>query len=283
MPVPLVESDWLAENLDRSDLRILDCSVVMLLDAEGRYRFEAGRAEWECGHIPGSVFADVIGELSDRDQALPLMMPPPDLFAARMSSYGVSDDSRVVLYDRGNHAWAARVWWMLRAVGLDAAVLNGGWVKWSREGRPTTTDTSSHASGSFSARFRPELVAGKPEVLGSMRAERVCLINALSPEEHRGVRSNFARAGRIPGSENVFCQSLIDPLTGGYLPIEQLRSRFATTQALTAEKVIVYCGAGIAASSDALALSLLGRENVAVYDGSLAEWTADPTLPMEIG
>jgi thiosulfate/3-mercaptopyruvate sulfurtransferase len=283
IPTPLVETTWLAEHLQDSDLRVLDCSVVMV-STGSTYRFTGGRSQWEAGHIPGSVFVDVLEELSDRSHTLPLMMPPMPVFAERMASYGVGNDSTVVLYDRSNHAWAARVWWMLRASGFEsAAVLNGGWHKWTREGRQSTLGSATYPAGEFTPNPSPRLFADKREVVGALLAKQVSLINALSPEQHRGEKTNLARPGRIPGSENVYCQSLIDNDTNTYLPAAELRQIFAATKALSAERVIIYCGGGIAASSDALALTLLGVENVAVYDGSLAEWTADPALPMEMG
>ena len=126
-------------------------------------------------------------------------------------------------------------------------------------------------------------MADKNEVVKALQDDSVALIHALSPEEFTGVSSRYDRPGRIPGSDNVFCQSLIDPDTHAYLPPQRLRAIFEDTAALGADKVITYCGGGIAASSDALALTLLGKDNVAVYDGSLNEWTLDPDLPLETG
>ena len=119
-PSPLVSTDWLHANLGRPDLRVLDCSVVMRIAADGGYSFVAGRDEYAEGHVPGSVFADVLGELAAKDTALPMMMPAPEAFAATMEGYGVGAGTAVVLYDRSNHAWAARVWWMLRACSFEA-------------------------------------------------------------------------------------------------------------------------------------------------------------------
>jgi len=231
------------------------------------------------------VFVDVLGELAAKDHTLPMMMPAIDELAATMEGYGVGEGTEVVLYDRSNHAWAARVWWMLRACGFDAAtVLDGGWQKWLSENRGTSTSPAAYPRGRLVPRLRPELFASKEQVLDSLAEPRVTLVNALSADEHRGVApTRFPRAGRIAGSRNVYCQSLIDPATKTYRPVPELRDLFEQTGALKAERVITYCGAGIAASSDALALTLLGVRDVAVYDGSLAEWTADPTLPMETG
>lgn len=282
MPKPLVESGWLGDHLNDPEIRILDCSVIRQDHDDGSYSFASGREVWESAHIPNSIFVDVLTELSDPDHAVHLMMPPIDVFAGIMADRGVGDGTRVVLYDNSNHAWAARVWWMLRTCGFDnAAVLNGGLNKWQAEGRPTTTDSVNYPVASFSARHRPELMATKETVLESLGAERISIINALSPQMHNGEVVLFPRPGRIPGSSNVYCTSLVDPETMTYVDKEQMRQMFEPTGALSAERVITYCGGGIAASSDALALTLLGVKNIAVYDGSMAEWTADPDLPLE--
>jgi thiosulfate/3-mercaptopyruvate sulfurtransferase len=285
LPSSLVSTAWLADHSDRPELRILDCSVVMRTLPEGGYSFVGGREEWTQGHIPGSVFVDALGELADKNHALPMMMPPLGEFAATMESYGVGEGTEVVLYDRSNHAWAARVWWMLRAAGFDAAaVLDGGWQKWEAESRAASTSPASNRRGHFTARPRTEVFADKRRVLESLGRPDVTIVNALSAEEHSGhAPTRFPRAGRIAGSCNVYCQSLIDPVTKTYRPLPELHERFERAGALNSGRVITYCGAGIAASSDAFALTLLGMRDVAVYDGSLAEWTADPTLPMETG
>jgi thiosulfate/3-mercaptopyruvate sulfurtransferase len=285
IPTPLVGTDWLAANLERQDLRILDCSVVMRFAPDGSYSFVAGRDEYAQAHIPCAVFVDVLGELAATDTPLPMMMPKLVDFAATMERFGIGEGTEVVLYDRSNHAWAARVWWMLKVAGFDtAAVLDGGWQKWLAERRQTSTATGVYCRARFVPRPRRELLADKARVLASVGKPDVTIVNALSPEEHRGAApTRFPRAGRIAGSRNVYCQTLIDPETKAYRPVGELRRLFEEAGALDNDRVITYCGAGIAASSDALALTLLGVPEVAVYDGSLAEWTVDPALPMETG
>jgi len=121
-------------------------------------------------------------------------------------------------------------------------------------------------------------------MLAAFGDDRACVLNALTEEQHRGTGGvTYGRPGRIAGSVNVPARELVDPETHAYLPAELLRARFAAAGALDARRVITYCGAGIAASSDAFALMLLGHEDVAVYDASLSEWAADPSLPMETG
>jgi thiosulfate/3-mercaptopyruvate sulfurtransferase len=202
-----------------------------------------------------------------------------------MERYGVSDDSRVVLYDAGASMWATRVWWMLRAFGFErAAVLNGGWKKWTAEGRPTSSGAApARPRGTFTPRARANLIADWKEVLDSLNDPGVRRVNALSAEEHSGKVTRVARPGHIPGSVNVPAGSLVDPATNAYLDLNELRARFERAGLLGPHRVIAYCGGGIAATGDAFVLSLLGAQNVAVYDGSLVEWSSRPELPMETG
>ena len=281
----LVETDWLEANLDNPAVRVLECTTILRRTDDGRLRAESARDLWAASHIPGSVFADLPGELSDRTAKLRFMMPPAEQFAAAMSSYGVAPGVRAVLYDRAAGMWAARIWWMLRAFGFDdAAVLNGGWTKWTAEGRPTSDAAPVPRTATFEARPRPELIASRDEVVAAIEDGQSCIVNALSEEQHRGDgASPYGRPGRIASSVNVPANSLVDPATNAYLPLDQLRARFAEVGATEAGRTITYCGGGIAASNDAFILTLLGHEHVAVYDASLSEWAADPDLPMETG
>ena len=284
-PQYLVETDWLAQHLDDPNVRVLECTVYLHPKPEGGFRAESGRAKWEESHVPGAGFADLTQELSDRTSPLLYMVPPAAQFAEAMGRYGVGDGVRVILYDRNVNMWAARVWWMLRAFGYDnAAVLNGGWKKWTLEGRPVAADDGVRPPRRFVAEPRPDLIADKQAVLAGVGSRATCLINALTEEQHRGTGGvTYGRAGRITGSRNVAARDLVDPKTHAYLSADELRAKFAASGALEAGRVITYCGGGIAASSDAFVLTLLGKDDVAVYDASLSEWAADPALPMERG
>jgi thiosulfate/3-mercaptopyruvate sulfurtransferase len=282
----LVESDWLAGHLDDPAVRVLECTVYLHpADVPGGYRVESGRAKWAEGHIPGAGFVDLQEELSDRTSKLRFMMPPAAQFAEAMGRAGVGEGVRVILYDRAVNMWAARVWWMLRAFGFDdAAVLNGGFRKWTLEGRPIAADAGTRPPRTFTPRPRPALIADKAGVLAALGESSACVLNALAEEQHRGTGGvAYARPGRIAGSGNVPARDLVDPKTHAYLDADTLRAKFQAAGALDAKRVVTYCGAGIAASSDAFVLALLGRDDVAVYDASLSEWAADPALPMERG
>jgi thiosulfate/3-mercaptopyruvate sulfurtransferase len=282
-PQYLVETEWLTQHLDDPGVRILECTVYLHPKPEGGFFAESGQAKWAESHIPGAGFADLTQELSDRTSKLNYMMPSAEQFAAAMGRYGVGDGVCVVLYDRAVNMWAARVWWMLRAFGFEnAAVLNGGWKKWTGEGRPVSTDTGIRPARRFVATWRPELIADKQAVLAGVGDRATCIVNALTPEQHAGTGGVvYGRPGRIKGSTNVAARDLVDPKTHAYLPAEMLREKFRASGALDAGRVITYCGGGIAASSDAFVLTLLGKDDVALYDASLSEWAADPSLPMD--
>lgn len=280
----LVSTGWLAEHLSDPDLRIFDATVHLRPATPGPYAVESGRADYEAAHIPGAAFLDLAGELSDTHSGLSFTMPGTDAFAAAMGQAGVSRGARVVIYSTTTPMWATRLWWMLRACGFDeAAVLDGGFAKWTGEGRPTEAGARSYAPAELSLAARPGAWADKAEVLAAIGDGAVCTINALSPSVHAGEGStNYGRRGHIAGSRNVPYAALLQA-DGTYQDDEVLRALFAGVGATGRARVICYCGGGISATMDALALARIGHPNVAVYDGSMAEWVRDPSLPMETG
>lgn len=284
-PEFLIECDALERQLGDANLRVLDCTTHLIPDPKVTYQVVPGRADFEKGHIPGAQFVDLQGDLSDKRHRFRFMLPLAQDFAAAMSRFGVGEGTRVVLYSTANPWWATRVWWLLRVFGFDdAAVLNGGWQKWSREGRPIETGPAKpHRPAHFIVREQRPLMAGKEEVLQAIGDGAVCTINALLPEQHAGTGGNsYGRPGRIKGSVSLPAAHLIDPKTNEFLPPIELRKRFEALGAFD-KRVITYCGGGIAASADALALVMLGHPEVKLYDASLGEWATDPNLPMETG
>ena len=278
----LVSTDWLKAHLDDPDLRIVDATVFLRPQQDRTMAVESGRQDYDKEHIPGAVFADIAGDLSDPSTPLRFMLPKPDEFAAAMSALGIGNNHRVVIYSSDHVMWATRLWWMFKVFGFDkAAVLNGGLAKWRAEGNAVTADVPAHPSASFTPAFRPELVAARDDVNEAVDAEGTCLLNALPEEIHRGTSPiHYGRPGHITGSVNVSAFNLLDPVSGTFLPAEDLRSHFAPVLSSDVAQIISYCGGGIAATTDAFALALLGQENVSVYDASLQEWSADESLPM---
>jgi thiosulfate/3-mercaptopyruvate sulfurtransferase len=283
-PEFLVSTEWLANHLDDPNVRILDPSTLLPPKPDfSLYDVVPAREDFEKGHIPGAIFVDVEHELSTPDPKLHFMLPDAQTFARSMENYGVSDDSFVVTYSTTSHWWATRLWWMLKVFGHDrVAVLDGGFQKWKAEGRPIETGPAPvPAPGKYSAREPDrQLVATRDDVLAAINAGDTCTINALRPEQHAGSGGvNYGRRGHITGSVSMPALHHVND-DNTFKSKEELRSIFAP--ALSKPQVITYCGGGIAATSVALALEMLGHKNVKVYDASLTEWAADPELPMEV-
>ena len=213
-----------------------------------------------------------------------MMRPSTEQFIAAMEKYGISNDSLVVLYSTPGQ-WASRVWWLMRSFGFDnAVILSGGLPKWTAEGRAVSNEPCTYAPGSFTATPRPEAFVGKDDVLAAIDDDGTVLINALPAMMHTGEGGGvFGRKGHISGSTNVPFGSMHDPDTDAYLPAVQLAHIFDSVGASNANRVILYCGAGIGSTNLAFALNMLGHDNVTVYDASLSEWGNNASLPMEIG
>ena len=282
-PEYLVETEWLAQH--QREVVVLDCTVHLIPDPKTTYVVKPAREDFEKGHIPGAQFCDVSRDVSDTTQKLNFMRPTPEAFAAAMRRFGISNDTRVVTYSTGNPWWATRVWWLLREFGHDnAAVLNGGWQKWIAEHRAVETGPGTdRAPGSFVVREVRNLMVDKEAVKAAVGDASVCTLNALLPAQHSGSGGNsYGRPGRIAGSVNMPAAHLIDQVTNTFLSPEELRRRLGSVGALD-RPVIAYCGGGIAASADAMILTMLGHTNVRIYDASLSEWAKDESLPMETG
>ena len=287
-PDAIVETDWLAANLDDPALRVFDCTTHLLYDEAppGKpYRVKSGREDYDRGHIPGADFLDLQGELSNTDSPYSFTLPSADQFAAAMAKHGVGSSTRVILYSTANAQWASRIWWMLRAFGFDnAALLNGGFQKWSAEGRPVSTaPAATPAPGDFTARPRPGLFTGKEEVKAAIGSAAACTINALAPELHTGENARYGRPGRVPGSVNIPAASLLNPADNTFRPAEEVAAIFESRGATPQNRMIVYCGGGIAATLDAFLLYQLGYEDITVYDDSMSQWASDESLPIEVG
>jgi thiosulfate/3-mercaptopyruvate sulfurtransferase len=280
----LVSTDWLARNLDDPDLRIFDVTVHLRPATPGPYRIESGRADYETAHIPGAAFLDLARDLSDPNAPLPFTMPSADRLADALGAAGVARGRRVVAYTSTTPMWATRLWWMLRASGFDdAAVLDGGSAKWIKEGRSVESAPRQYKAERLSLAARTGSWADKNEVLAAIGDGAVCTINALSPGVHSGESAmNYGRKGHIKGSRNVPYAALLRE-DGTYRDDAELRALFAAVGAFERPRAICYCGGGISATMDALALTRLGHPSVAVYDGSMSEWTKDASLPMETG
>ncbi|MDE2487137.1 MAG: sulfurtransferase [Alphaproteobacteria bacterium] len=280
----LVSTEWLQAHLGDPDLRIFDVTMHLRPSSPGPYRVESGRADYEAGHVPGAAFLDLAGELSDPSSPLNFTHMPAEALARALGAAGVGEDSRVVAYTTTTPMWATRLWWMLRAAGFErAAVLDGGFGAWTAEGRPAETGSRRYPPARLTLKDRPGAWADKAAVGAAIGDGAVCTINALSPSVHRGdSATNYGRKGHIKGSVNVPYAALTDE-AGRYRSDAELKALFESVGAFARPRVICYCGGGISATMDALALTRLGHPDVAVYDGSMSEWSRDPDAPMELG
>jgi thiosulfate/3-mercaptopyruvate sulfurtransferase len=284
---PLVDAGTLTARLDDPDLRVFDATVNLVRPPEGGpYTVQSGRAEYLRAHIPGAAFADIPGNLSDPDSPFPFTVPSGEHFSAGAGALGIAAGTHVVVYAQESPMWATRLWWLLHYFGFDAvSVLDGGLPAWRAAGLPLESGATAYPPATFTAHPRPDLIARRAEIEALVAGgASSCLINALAPAIFRGEGpSSYSRAGRIPGSRSAFWGQLIDPDTNRFRPPAELRDALASAGALAPEPVIAYCGGGISATVDLFALHLLGRDDARLYDGSLTEWTADPSLPVEVG
>jgi thiosulfate/3-mercaptopyruvate sulfurtransferase len=281
-PEYLVETDWLARHLADPKVVVVDMTTH-LIPRPGNVLYDPkpGREDFERAHIPGAQFADIERDLSDRSTNLHFMLPSAAQFGAAMGRLGVSNDSFVVTYSTANHWWATRLWWMLRVFGHErAAVLNGGFQKWQREGRSLEIGPAKpRPAAQFIATYQAGHVVGKQEMLAAIGNPEICTVNALRPEQHDGTGgTNYGRLGHISGSINIAAVNHVGA-DNCYKSAGELRALFAP--ALASPRVLTYCGGGIAATSVALVLAMFGKKSVEVYDASLGEWAQDPNLPME--
>ena len=287
-PQALMETGALEASLGAPGLRIVDCTTWLKPAEPGDdapYRVVPGRAEYDAAHIPGAVFLDIQGTISDPDTRLRFMAPSAQRFADAMGALGIGDETRVVLYSAGSIMWATRVWWMLRAFGFErAAVLDGGWEKWRGEGRPVSAAPGRYPPARFTATLRPGRFVDSAYVRSRLGDAGTAVVNALAPAFHLGEGpSRYGRPGRIPGSVNVPAATLLDPSSGAFVPLAEARRLHEEAGISADRQVVAYCGGGISATVGLFLLHQLGYPALTLYDGSLGEWAQDPDLPIETG
>lgn len=265
----VVETEWLADRLDAPDIVVVDGSLH--LPTTGRN----ARSEYEAEHIPGALFFD-IDEIADKSNPLPHMLPSPEKFASKVKAMGIGDGTRVIAYDTSGLYSAGRVWWMFRVMGHDdVAILNGGLKKWKSEGRHVTDEPSSaRAPKHFTPRFNAALVRDLAEMKTLVADGSEQVADARGAGRFRGEEVEpraGLRAGHMPGAANVPYTSLLNP--DGTLKSEpELRGAFEAAGISLGKPIVTSCGSGVTAGVLTLALAILGRTDVAVYDGSWSEW-----------
>jgi thiosulfate/3-mercaptopyruvate sulfurtransferase len=283
---PLVSPEELRDVLGAERVRVLDATVFLRRAVDGGpYTVESGRERYARAHIPRAGFADIPGALSDPVSPFAFTVPAAEYFAAAIGALGIGDGTHVVAYAQDTPMWATRLWWLLRYFGHDdTSVLDGGLVAWTAAGLPVEAGESNYPPASFTARPRPELLASLADVREISENGSACLVNALLPDAFRGDGpSAYSRPGRIPGSVNVPWNGVVDAATNRFRPRAEIAAALSRGGIRADQPVIAYCGGGISATVDLFALSLTGRDDARLYDGSLTEWSARPDLPLVTG
>ena len=279
-PEALVSTEWLAAHLGDADLRVVDGSFKM--PGVTPLAIDDYRAR----HIPGAVYFD-IDRIADHRSTLPHMLPGEAAFAASMSELGIGDSDMVAVYDAAGLVSAARAWWMLRVFGHKrVAILDGGLPKWLSEGRPVTTDIPTPTPRPYNARFNPALVRTKAALMANLTSKREQILDARTKERYEGAAAEpwpGRRPGRIPGSLNLPYGNLTDPRSKTFLPAAELQKQFDAAGVTRDKPVVTSCGSGVTACVLAFGLYLTGRDDVAVYDGSWAEWGLPGGTPVATG
>jgi thiosulfate/3-mercaptopyruvate sulfurtransferase len=275
-PEFLATADWLAEHVGRPEIRILDV----------RWRPDGtGRAAWQAGHVPGAVHLDWSGELCERDESTDaILLAGPEKVAAALARAGVGDGTTVVLYDDTLALYASRVWWSLRVYGFDSVrILDGGYASWSDDphGRSVAHIEMSPPTATFTPRAQPRMRLTTSDIRGLLGSPEVLLLDARAPAEYRGLEGNTRRLGHIPGATNVPVAATSQP-GGQYLrDVGSLREILHRANVSRGRRMVCYDGSGVAATKLAFVLTLLGYDDVAVYDGGWAEWGDRLDLPVD--
>jgi thiosulfate/3-mercaptopyruvate sulfurtransferase len=275
----LISTGALALHLDDPAFAVVDCRFKLDDAAWGEHEYAAA-------HLPGAVYAslkrDLAGAPNGANGRHPL--PDPDALARTLGRWGIADGVQVVAYDQDNGMFASRLWWLLRWLGHDAvAVLDGGFKKWTAEQRATESGEAYREPLEFQASLRPEMASDVNAVL-SRETSGLRLVDARAPERYRGELEPIDRTpGHIPGAANHFFASNLDA-QGTFRAPEDLRAHFADALAgAPPDHIVCYCGSGVTACHNLLALEHAGITGAKLYPGSWSEWSSDPARPIEKG
>ena len=279
-PTTIVATDELATRLDDRAWVIVDCRYDLSNETWGEEQYRAA-------HIPGAVYAslgrDLAGPTDGRNGRHPL--PGHDAMTATFGRWGITSGVHVVAYDQEVGMYASRLWWMLRYMGHDAvAVLDGGFKKWTHEGRPTRSGVEDRPTATFTGKPRPSMRLTANQVWAKLGDPNLLLVDARGPSRFEGKEEPLDKvAGHIPGAKNHFYQRNLAP-DGTLLPPDALRTKFNELLGDTPpDQVALYCGSGVSACHNMLAMEHAGLTGMKLYPGSWSEWSADADKPVETG
>ncbi len=281
-PDALVSTEWLADHLADDNLIVLDASYFVP-GGTG-----PAKEQYASGHLPGAVFFD-INDVADPDADQDHTMPSAAVFGEKVGALGVNTQSIVIVYDAaGGGCAAARVWWMFRAFGHEkVAVLNGGLFKWKTEDRPLEAAVPAITPQTYTAgQDAQPRIRNKSDIQNNIKAAAYQVVDARAagrftgtdPEPKAGLRS-----GHIPNSLNLPWNKLFTPETKTFKSAEGLQAEFDAAGIDLTKPVTTTCGSGVTACTVALGAYLLGKEDVAIYDGSWIDWGSDANTPIVTG
>lgn len=275
----LLSTDWLAAHLVEPDIVVLDATRHLPgVERDPQEDFHAA-------HIPGARFLD-LASLTDRDSPVPGALPRGEHLAERLGALGATGQTLIVLYDDSAIKSAARAWFILRLFGHErVAILDGGWAKWSMEGRKVESGSVAPEPAHYDIGAQRPIVRSKADILANIETGEEQIVDARDADRFTGAAIDTVHdlpGGHIPGARNLFFRDLFRD-DGTYRPIPELRTAVAKAGLDPARPIVASCGSGVTASVVLFALHLIGRDDTALYDGSWSEWGADPDTPKETG